>query len=89
MKLLRYGAPGKEKPGMADKDGNIRDLSKIVAQIDDAMLSPRNLARLARVKPETLPIVRGSPEKSTPKRCPLKICGTRQQSASVGVSPQQ
>src|SRR6185503_8531918 len=60
MKLLRYGAPGREKPGLADKDGNIRDLSKVITQIDDAMLSPRNLARLARVKPETLPIVRGS-----------------------------
>ena len=66
MKLLRYGAPGKEKPGLADKDGNIRDLSKIVAQIDDAMLSPRNLARLARVKPETLPIVRGTPRLGVP-----------------------
>ncbi len=66
MKLLRYGAPGKEKPGMADKDGNIRDLSKVVAQIDDAMLSPRNLARLARVKPETLPIVRGNPRLGVP-----------------------
>jgi 2-keto-4-pentenoate hydratase/2-oxohepta-3-ene-1,7-dioic acid hydratase in catechol pathway len=51
---------------MADKDGNIRDLSKVVAQIDDAMLSPRNLARLARVKPETLPIVRGSPRLGVP-----------------------
>ncbi|HEX5129631.1 MAG TPA: fumarylacetoacetate hydrolase family protein, partial [Usitatibacter sp.] len=66
MKLLRYGPPGKEKPGMADKDGNIRDLSKVVAQIDDAMLSPRNLARLARVKPETLPIVRGNPRLGVP-----------------------
>jgi len=51
---------------MADKDGNIRDLSKVVAQIDDAMLAPRNLARLARVKPETLPIVRGSPRLGVP-----------------------
>ncbi len=66
MKLLRYGAPGKEKPGMADSQGNIRDLSKVVAQIDDAMLSPRNLARLARVKPETLPIVRGNPRLGVP-----------------------
>jgi len=66
MKLLRYGASGKEKPGLADKDGNIRDLSKIVPQIDDAMLSPRNIARLARVKPETLPIVRGSPRLGVP-----------------------
>jgi len=51
MKLLRYGAPGREKPGLADKEGNIRDLSKVITQIDDAMLSPRNLARLARVSP--------------------------------------
>ena len=66
MKLLRYGAPGREKPGLADAEGNIRDLSKIVTQIDDAMLSPRNLARLARVKPETLPIVRGNPRLGVP-----------------------
>ena len=66
MKLLRYGAPGREKPGLADKDGNIRDLSKVITQVDDAMLSPRNLARLARVKPETLPIVRGNPRLGVP-----------------------
>jgi len=66
MKLLRYGAPGREKPGLADREGNIRDLSKVITQIDDAMLSPRNLARLARVKPETLPIVRGSPRLGVP-----------------------
>jgi 2-keto-4-pentenoate hydratase/2-oxohepta-3-ene-1,7-dioic acid hydratase in catechol pathway len=66
MKLLRYGPPGREKPGLADKDGNIRDLSKVVAQLDDAMLAPRNLARVARVKPETLPIVRGAPRLGVP-----------------------
>ena len=46
MRLLRYGAPGREKPGLADADGNVRDLSKIITQVDDAMLSPRNLAAL-------------------------------------------
>jgi 2-keto-4-pentenoate hydratase/2-oxohepta-3-ene-1,7-dioic acid hydratase in catechol pathway len=66
MRLLRYGPPGREKPGLADADGNIRDLSKIVTQIDDATLAPRNLARLARVKPETLPIVRGNPRLGVP-----------------------
>jgi len=60
MRLLRYGAPGREKPGLADRDGNVRDLSKVIAQIDDTLLAPRSLARLARVKPETLPIVRGT-----------------------------
>ena len=66
MRLLRYGAPGREKPGLADKDGNIRDLSKVITQIDDAMLAPRNLARLARVKPESLPVVRGNPRLGVP-----------------------
>ena len=49
MRLLRYGPAGREKPGIADAEGNIRDLSKVIIQIVDAMLSPRNLARLARV----------------------------------------
>jgi 2-keto-4-pentenoate hydratase/2-oxohepta-3-ene-1,7-dioic acid hydratase in catechol pathway len=66
MRLLRYGAPGREKPGLADKDGNVRDLSKVIAQIDDTLLAPRNMARLARVKPETLPIVRGNPRLGVP-----------------------
>ena len=66
MRLLRYGAPGREKPGLADSEGNIRDLSKIITQIDDTTLAPRNLARLARVKPETLPIVRGNPRLGVP-----------------------
>ena len=38
----------------------------MITQIDDAMLAPRNLARLARVKPETLPIVRGNPRLGVP-----------------------
>src|SRR6201989_2144832 len=66
MRLLRYGPPGREKPGMAGAEVNIRDLSKIITQIDDAMLAPRNLARLARVKPETLPVVRGNPRLGVP-----------------------
>jgi 2-keto-4-pentenoate hydratase/2-oxohepta-3-ene-1,7-dioic acid hydratase in catechol pathway len=66
MKLLRYGPPGREKPGLRDSDGNIRDLSKTIVQIDDAMLSPRNLAKLARIRPETLPIVKGKPRLGVP-----------------------
>ena len=66
MRLLRYGPPGREKPGMADADGNIRDLSKVITQIDDNTLAPRNLARLTRVKPETLPVVRGNPRLGVP-----------------------
>jgi 2,4-diketo-3-deoxy-L-fuconate hydrolase len=66
MKLLRYGAPGREKPGLLDSDGNVRDLSKVIVQLDDAMLAPRNLARLSRIKPESLPIVKSKPRFGVP-----------------------
>jgi len=61
MKLVRYGAAGREKPGIIDAAGRIRDLSGLVADIAGDALSPRSLARLAKVKPETLAPVRGTP----------------------------
>src|SRR5271166_527617 len=61
MKLVRYGAPGREKPGMIDAQGKIRDLSKIVPDITSDMLSPGGLAKLRKLKPEKLPLVRGTP----------------------------
>lgn len=61
MKLLRYGAKGKEKPGLLDKEGRIRDLSGIVADISGETISPKSLGRLAKIKPESLPLVRGTP----------------------------
>ena len=47
MKLVRYGAPGREKPGMIDKEGRIRDLSKIVPDIAGDVLSPTGLTSCA------------------------------------------
>jgi len=61
MKLLRYGAPGQEKPGIVDKDGTMRDLSQIVHDIDGTTLLPENLARLAKIDPKTLPVIQGNP----------------------------
>jgi len=61
MKLLRYGPKGKEKPGILDKDGKIRDLSGVVADISGDTISPKGLARLRKIKPESLPPVRGTP----------------------------
>ena len=61
MKLVRYGAPGREKPGMLDAQGRIRDLSKIVPDIAGDVLSAKGLARLRKLKPDTLPLVRGTP----------------------------
>ena len=61
MKLVRYGAPGREKPGMIDANGKIRDLSKVVDDIAGDVLSPAGLAKLKKLKPEKLPLVKGKP----------------------------
>ena len=61
MKLLRYGPPGQEKPGVLDRDGAIRDLSGIVPDIAGDVLSSAGLERLRNVDPSTLPRVEGDP----------------------------
>jgi 2-keto-4-pentenoate hydratase/2-oxohepta-3-ene-1,7-dioic acid hydratase in catechol pathway len=61
MKLVRFGAPGREKPGMLDAKGAIRDLSKVVSDIAGNVLSPKGLATLRKLNVEKLPLVRGSP----------------------------
>lgn len=61
MKLLRYGKPGKEKPGMLDGEGRIRDLSAHVADIGGAALSPKSLKALGKLKAADLPLVKGNP----------------------------
>ena len=66
MKLLRYGPAGREKPGMLDRQGNIRDLSAVILQIDFNTLAPKELAKLRKIKPETLPIVKGNPRLGVP-----------------------
>ena len=61
MKLVRYGRPGKEKPGLIDGAGKLRDLSEVISDIDVDALGRRPMARLARLKPDSLPAVRGTP----------------------------
>ena len=61
MKLLRYGPPGAEKPGLLDDAGTISDLSGEVADIAGAVLEPEGLARLAALDPASLPAVDGDP----------------------------
>src|SRR6202451_3179801 len=61
MKLVRYGAPGREKPGMIDAQGKIRDLSKVVPDISGATLSSAGLNKLRKLKAEKLPLVKGKP----------------------------
>jgi 2,4-diketo-3-deoxy-L-fuconate hydrolase len=55
MKLLRYGAMGKERPGVLDQNGEIRDLSSVVVDIGGATLLPERLARLRELDLSTLP----------------------------------
>ncbi len=66
MKLCRYGKDGHEKPGIIDAQGKLHDMSKVVANLDADSLSPRNLARIAKIKPETLPVVTGNPRIGVP-----------------------
>ena len=61
MKLVRYGKAGAEKPGLIDADGKLRDLSKTVPDIAGDVLSAKSLARLAKIDPADLPLVRGKP----------------------------
>ena len=61
MKLLRYGPPGHEKPGLLDDDGNIRDLSEHIADIAGETLLPKRLKEIAALEVMALPVVEGSP----------------------------
>jgi 2-keto-4-pentenoate hydratase/2-oxohepta-3-ene-1,7-dioic acid hydratase in catechol pathway len=66
MKLLRYGPAGKEKPGLLDDNGNIRDLSKVIDDITPHVLSPRGLAAIRKRDPKRLPLVKGRPRIGSP-----------------------
>jgi 2-keto-4-pentenoate hydratase/2-oxohepta-3-ene-1,7-dioic acid hydratase in catechol pathway len=61
MKLVRFGPHGREKPGIVDSKGGIRDLSKVVPDLAGDALSPKGLAKIRKAPIEKLPLVRGSP----------------------------
>ncbi|CAN1518732.1 MhpD 2-keto-4-pentenoate hydratase/2-oxohepta-3-ene-1,7-dioic acid hydratase (catechol pathway) [Rhabdaerophilaceae bacterium] len=61
MKLVRFGRSGREKPGLVDSAGKIRDLSEHVPDISGPHLSRKSLAKLARLKHDKLPLVGGRP----------------------------
>ena len=61
MKLVRYGAPGREKPGIIGDDGKIRDLSRIVKDIDGAMLASGGLAKIKKANLKRMKPVAGKP----------------------------
>ncbi len=66
MKLVRYGVAGKEKPGLIDADGVLRDLSKVVPDIGPDQLGDAALAKLRKLNAAKLPAVKGSPRFGAP-----------------------
>ena len=66
MKLVRYGNPGKEKPGLIDANGQLRDLSSVVKDIGPDQLGDAALAKVAKVKTDKLPLVKGKPRYGCP-----------------------
>ena len=75
MKLVRYGEAGKEKPGILDAQGAIRDLSGVVKDIDATTVSPEGIAKLRGVSVDSLPKVSGNPRLGAPiANVPKLIC---------------
>jgi len=66
MRLVRYGRPGKEKPGLIDDEGKLRDLSGVIDDIGPEQLSDKALRKLGKVAHDTLPLVRGNPRFGVP-----------------------
>lgn len=61
MKLVRFGPPGREKPGIIDAEGRIRDLSKVVPDLAGDALTPKGLAKIRKAAAGKLPVVKGKP----------------------------
>lgn len=75
MKLVRFGPKGREKPGLIDAQGRLRDLSAHCATIGWDELSPAGWKRLRKIDPATLPVVKGKPRLGVPFTGISKIVG--------------
>jgi 2-keto-4-pentenoate hydratase/2-oxohepta-3-ene-1,7-dioic acid hydratase in catechol pathway len=73
MKLVRYGPAGKEKPGLIDADGKLRDLSRKVKDINGTTLAPAEIAKLRKLDPKKLPLVKGKPRLGSCVATPSKF----------------
>jgi 2,4-didehydro-3-deoxy-L-rhamnonate hydrolase len=71
MKLLRYGPANREKPGLLDADGQIRDLSDYVSDIEGEVLASNSLARLSALAASTLPLA----DNASRLGCPIRRVG--------------
>ena len=75
MKLVRYGSTGREKPGLIDAQGKLRDLSSHCASIGWEELSAAGQKRLRALDPARLPLVKGNPRLGVPFTGIGKIVG--------------
>ena len=66
MKLIRYGAKGKELPGIIDNDGKLRSLAGLVNEESEQFFSDKGLAELGRMNLSKLPLVPGKPRFGCP-----------------------
>jgi 2-keto-4-pentenoate hydratase/2-oxohepta-3-ene-1,7-dioic acid hydratase in catechol pathway len=61
MKLLRYGLPGQEKPGVLAGDDKIHDLSGHITDVGGKFLLPESIEKLLNLNASQLPVVQGDP----------------------------
>ena len=75
MKLLRFGPPGREKPGLLDAEGRVRNLSRVIPDLGPAQLDDATLDRLRALDPASLPLVKGLPQQDLRLGCPVTGVG--------------
>src|ERR687896_911084 len=73
MKLVRFGEAGKERPGVIDKDGHIRDISAHLKEINGDALSDDALKRLSEIDPMSLPRLPDGVRLGAPVATPSKF----------------
>ncbi len=66
MKFFFFFPPGEEKPGLLDKNGNIRDLTDKINDFEGIALGHEQLSKLAEINPDTLVAVNGNPRLGSP-----------------------
>ena len=73
MKLIRYGKPGQEKPGLIDSEGKIRSLADVIIDWNGDTLDPKMLTKIAKIKTATLPLVKPKTRLGCPVARPQKF----------------
>ena len=73
MKLIRYGKPGQEKPGLIDSEGKIRSLADVIIDWNGDTLHPKMLAKIGKIKTATLPLIKPKTRLGPPVARPQKF----------------